>query len=88
MNGSALCLTISFTIPASLREYFSKYGEIQSCVLKTDQETGRSRGFGFVVFSDPSSVDKVRQFSHSLLTLIFQSTFNSTSVNMAQWQIV
>jgi len=42
-----------------MREYFSKYGEVLDCTLKTDPETGRSRGFGFVLFADISSITKV-----------------------------
>merc|ERR1719341_2621153 len=43
----------------ALREYFGKYGEITSINIKTDPHTGKSRGFAFVVFKEPSSVDKV-----------------------------
>lgn len=42
-----------------LREYFSKYGEIESINVKTDPNTGRSRGFAFIVFNAPESLDKV-----------------------------
>ena len=31
-----------------LRTLFSTYGNVISCVLPTDRETGRPRGFGFV----------------------------------------
>ena len=35
-----------------MRELFSQYGEVVSCALPTDRETGRPRGFGFVEMSD------------------------------------
>jgi len=40
-----------------IREYFGKYGEIDVITLKTDQNTGRSRGFAFVVFKSVEGVD-------------------------------
>ena len=35
-----------------LRETFSEFGNVTSASIITDRETGRSRGFGFVEFSD------------------------------------
>lgn len=47
------------TNEAKLREHFSKYGEIDSINVKTDPNTGRSRGFAFIVFNVPEAIDKV-----------------------------
>ncbi|XP_030752221.1 RNA-binding protein squid isoform X2 [Sitophilus oryzae] len=47
------------TTDKDLREYFSKYGEIESINVKTDSLTGRSRGFAFIVFKDAESIEKV-----------------------------
>ena len=36
------------TTEEELREKASPYGEVSSCTVITDRETGRSRGFGFL----------------------------------------
>ncbi|CAG5012346.1 unnamed protein product [Parnassius apollo] len=51
----------------SLRDYFSKFGEITEVMVMKDPTTRRSRGFGFITFADPASVDKVlAQGTHEL----------------------
>ncbi|XP_023349099.1 RNA-binding protein Musashi homolog Rbp6 [Eurytemora carolleeae] len=47
------------TTPEGLKEYFSKFGEISEVMVMKDPTTRRSRGFGFVTFSDSTGVDKV-----------------------------
>lgn len=42
-----------------LKGYFSEFGEVVSCLVMKNQETGKSRGFGFVTFRDPHSVKLV-----------------------------
>ena len=42
-----------------LKEYFEKFGEIESVNLKLDPVTGRSRCFAFLVFKETDSVEKV-----------------------------
>ena len=36
----------------SLREIFGEFGEVASAAVITDRESGRSKGFGFVEFSN------------------------------------
>uniref|UniRef100_A0A9J7YRD0 RNA-binding protein Musashi homolog 2 n=1 Tax=Cyprinus carpio carpio TaxID=630221 RepID=A0A9J7YRD0_CYPCA len=52
------------TSPDSLKDYFSKFGEIRECMVMRDPTTKRSRGFGFITFADVSSVDKVLAQPH------------------------
>lgn len=40
---------LSFNIlQDSLKETFSQYGDVSSCKVIVDRETGRSKGFGFI----------------------------------------
>ncbi|XP_038173470.1 RNA-binding protein Musashi homolog Rbp6-like [Arvicola amphibius] len=45
----------------ALLEYLSQFGEIIDFIIKRDPNTGLSRGFGFVLFEDSSTVEKVLQ---------------------------
>ncbi|XP_021203291.2 hnRNPA/B-like 28 isoform X2 [Bombyx mori] len=49
------------TSQENLQRYFSRYGEVIDCVVMKNSESGRSRGFGFVTFADPSLVNLVLQ---------------------------
>ena len=44
------------TTDDALYEAFSNYGEILTSKIVNDRETGRSRGFGFVTFSNEQSM--------------------------------
>nr|XP_043620967.1 heterogeneous nuclear ribonucleoprotein 1-like [Erigeron canadensis] len=54
------------TTEETLSDYFSKYGVVSQTVIMRDKTTGRPRGFGFVVFSDPSVLDSVLQDRHTI----------------------
>lgn len=47
------------TTSEALLEYFSKFGDVSECMIMRDPGTKRSRGFGFVTFQDPASIEKV-----------------------------
>ena len=51
--------------PEGLRKYFSAFGEVEDCTILRDQE-GRSRGFAFLTFREPSSVNAVMVREHVL----------------------
>jgi hypothetical protein len=44
-----------------LRAYFSQFGAVEDAFLATDHITTRSRGFAFITFREPVSVDRVRK---------------------------
>lgn len=41
-----------------LRSTFEQYGELDEVKVISDRDTGRSRGFGFITFSDHGQADQ------------------------------
>ncbi|XP_074268632.1 heterogeneous nuclear ribonucleoprotein 1-like [Silene latifolia] len=54
------------TTEDTLRDHFSKYGDVTNAVVMRDKTTGRPRGFAFVHFSNPSSIDSLLQDKHTI----------------------
>jgi RNA recognition motif-containing protein len=46
------------TTDETLREYFAGAGSVDSAVVISDRETGRSKGFGFVEYSSDEEAQK------------------------------
>ncbi|KAI0651278.1 hypothetical protein C8Q79DRAFT_23780 [Trametes meyenii] len=53
------------TSDEGLRKYFSEFGEVEDCTILRDQDS-RSRGFAFLTFKDPASVNAVMCREHVL----------------------
>ena len=50
-----------------LKEYFEKFGEVESVNLKLDPMTGKSRCFAFIVYKEPADLTKVfEQTEHAI----------------------
>jgi RNA recognition motif-containing protein len=49
------------TTDEGLLQAFESFGEVTEAKVITDRETGRSRGFGFVTFSEEESAAKAMQ---------------------------
>ncbi|PAN09983.1 hypothetical protein PAHAL_2G063500 [Panicum hallii] len=49
-----------------LREYFGRFGEVTEAVSMRDRTTGRTRGFGFVVFADALVAERVTMDKHMI----------------------
>jgi cold-inducible RNA-binding protein len=47
-----------------LKELFTSYGDIEEAILIKDKFSGRSKGFGFVTFTDDSSAQKAVSEMH------------------------
>lgn len=42
-----------------LKNYFEQFGRIEKSTVMMDKQTGKSRGFGFVIFANEDSVERV-----------------------------
>jgi RNA recognition motif-containing protein len=54
------------TSDAKLRSYFENFGAVLEAFVSYDRNTGRPRGFGFVVFESPEVADKVVASKHTI----------------------
>ena len=48
----------------SLIAYFSQFGKIEKGIIMTDKKTGKSRGFGFIVFKKKETIDVIMSYSN------------------------
>jgi len=51
------------TTESDLRELFEKHGELESCKLITDRDTGRSRGFAFIEMDNSAADAAIKELN-------------------------
>lgn len=49
------------TTAETMRQFFCQFGELADAVVMRDPISNRSRGFGFVTYIDPESVERVQR---------------------------
>ncbi|KAF3438961.1 hypothetical protein FNV43_RR17236 [Rhamnella rubrinervis] len=49
-----------------LREYMSKFGDLEDCIVMKERSTGRSRGFGYVTFASAEDAKNALSGEHFL----------------------
>lgn len=58
MNNKLFVGNLPFSLSEEdLSELFAQYGEVVSCSMPTDRDTGRKRGFAFVEMKDQSQAE-------------------------------
>lgn len=58
MNKKLFVGNLAYSVTgANLEEMFGRYGQVSSCNVATDRDTGRSRGFGFVEMQNQADAE-------------------------------
>src|SRR5205809_4028024 len=52
---------------SDLTNTFAQYGPVQSVRIITDRETGRSKGFGFIVMEEQAADEAIAEISGSIV---------------------
>ncbi len=59
MNAKIYVGNLPFSVTQeSLKELFAPFGDTEEVVVISDKFSGRSKGFGFVTFTDKAAADK------------------------------
>ncbi|MFH4681336.1 RNA-binding protein [Vibrio diabolicus] len=61
------------TTEQDIRTLFSNYGKVELCTVVLDQETGLSKGFGFVIMPDEAEAEAVAALEALNLSSVHKS---------------
>jgi cold-inducible RNA-binding protein len=65
MNNKIFIGNLNFRLKTEdLEKMFSEFGDIEDCIVVTDRETNRSKGFGFVTFESEDQAKKAVETMH------------------------
>ena len=60
---------------------FSRYSSFRKAKVIVDKRTGKSRGYGFVSFSDPNDFTRaMREMNGKFMSVVDQFSFGSSSI--------
>jgi len=54
------------TSEEALKEYFSKYGEVEDVMVMREKVSKKPRGFGFITFKTKAAADSACVYSHNI----------------------
>lgn len=62
MNNKLFVGNLPYEVTSEeLGQFFSQFGAIEEAVVITDRASGRSKGYGFVRYTDPASAETASQ---------------------------
>lgn len=67
------------TTEVDLKQYFETFGEVANCEVKMNPQTSKSRGFGFVRFTDEEVSQRVLDSPHTLAGRRIEVSFPAKS---------
>jgi len=80
LSGDLIVLGLPYAATLDeVRDYFAAFGELASCELKVDPQTKKSKGFGFIRFTEEEVTEKVLASSHTLAGRTIEVAFPTKS---------
>ncbi|XP_023633944.1 RNA-binding protein Musashi homolog 2 isoform X2 [Capsella rubella] len=67
-----------------LKDYMSKFGDVEDCIVMKDRSTGRSRGFGYVTFAAADDAKSALKGEHFLGNRILEVKVATPKEEMRQ----
>lgn len=78
------------TTEETLRQHFSRFGEVEESLIIRDRFTGIARGFGFVTFTSPFMATEALRTQHFILgrKVSLKGSYFTLSCEFCIWGLV